>query len=44
MTVDGYTQEEIQQIVDAKSTRAIEGLLYRWRTKAKQREEEGSYG
>ncbi|MET7566912.1 hypothetical protein ABZT04_00165 [Streptomyces sp. NPDC005492] len=39
LTIDGYTQEEIQQMVDAKSIRAIEGLVYRWRTKAKQREE-----
>ncbi|MGX1913529.1 hypothetical protein ACWIID_32520 [Streptomyces phaeochromogenes] len=43
LTVDGYTQEEIQQLLDAKSIRAIEGLLYRWRTKAKRREEEGGF-
>ncbi|MFJ8787024.1 hypothetical protein [Streptomyces sp. NPDC102476] len=44
LTIDGYTQEEIQQLVDAKSTRAVEGLLYRWRTKAKQRDERGFHG
>ncbi|MFH8939505.1 hypothetical protein [Streptomyces griseosporeus] len=44
LTIDGYTQEEIQQLVDATSIRAIEGLLYRWRTKAKQREGRGFHG
>ncbi|WP_217235545.1 hypothetical protein [Streptomyces sp. AC555_RSS877] len=44
LTIDGYTQEEIQQLVDATSIRAIEGLLYRWRTKARQREEGGFHG
>ncbi|MFK4106707.1 hypothetical protein ACI2L1_43015 [Streptomyces sp. NPDC019531] len=41
LTIDGYSQEEIQQLLDSASIRAIEGLLYRWRTKAKQREEGG---
>ncbi|MGA5492571.1 MULTISPECIES: hypothetical protein [unclassified Streptomyces] len=44
LTIDGYSQEEIQQLLDAKSIRAIEGLLYRWRTKEKQRDEGRSDG
>lgn len=44
LTIDGYAQEEIQQLLGATSIRAIEGLLYRWRTKAKRREEEGFHG
>ncbi|WP_435218293.1 hypothetical protein [Streptomyces sp. bgisy034] len=36
LTVDGYTQEEIKELLDAPSTRAIEGLLYRWRLKAQR--------
>ncbi|MCC3655848.1 hypothetical protein LIX60_31185 [Streptomyces sp. S07_1.15] len=44
LTIDGYTQEEIQQLLDATSIRAIEGLLYRWRTKAKQHEGRGFHG
>ncbi|MER7671216.1 hypothetical protein ABTY61_22495 [Kitasatospora sp. NPDC096128] len=44
MTIDGYTQEEIREVLDAKTVRAIEGLLYRWRTKAKREEERGHRG
>ncbi|MFJ8955217.1 hypothetical protein ACIRO1_34505 [Streptomyces sp. NPDC102381] len=44
LTIDGYSQEEIQQLVNATSIRAIEGLLYRWRTKAKQCDEGGFHG
>ncbi|WP_241671724.1 hypothetical protein [Streptomyces sp. IB2014 016-6] len=44
LTIDGYTQEEIQQLLDAVSTRAIEALLYRWRKKAKQSAERGFHG
>jgi DNA-directed RNA polymerase specialized sigma24 family protein len=40
LALDGYTHEEIQELLDATSIRAIEGLLYRWRMKAK-RDEEG---
>ncbi|WP_407838048.1 hypothetical protein ACE1OC_19355 [Streptomyces sp. DSM 116496] len=36
LTIDGYTQDEIRQMLDASSVRAIEGLLHRWRTKAKR--------
>ncbi|MEE1782672.1 hypothetical protein PUR71_07010 [Streptomyces sp. SP17BM10] len=44
MTIDGYSQEEIREVLDAKTVRAVEGLLYRWRTKAKQHEERGERG
>ncbi|MGW6060337.1 hypothetical protein [Streptomyces sp. NPDC055189] len=43
LTVDDFSQEEIQQLLDAKSIRAVEGMLYRWRMK-KQREEGGRHG
>ncbi|WP_244297670.1 hypothetical protein [Streptomyces griseoflavus] len=36
LTLDGYSQEEIRELVDATTVRAVEGLMYRWRTKAKQ--------
>ncbi|PBC93690.1 hypothetical protein BX281_1528 [Streptomyces sp. Ag82_O1-15] len=36
LTLDGYTQAEIQELLDAKSERAIEALIYRWRTKTKK--------
>lgn len=44
LTIDpnGYTQEEIREIVGAESVKAVEGLLYRWRKKAK-RDEEGEW-
>ncbi|MFI6015326.1 hypothetical protein ACIBAG_42305 [Streptomyces sp. NPDC051243] len=38
LTVDGYTQEEIRELLDEKSARVIEGLLYRWRRKAQRRQ------
>ncbi|MEO3848916.1 hypothetical protein ABGB09_14920 [Streptomyces sp. B8F3] len=41
LTIDGYSQEEIRQLLDAASVRAIEGMLYRWRTKAKRDSEGG---
>ncbi|WP_432197684.1 hypothetical protein [Streptomyces sp. bgisy027] len=44
LVLDGYTQEEIQQLVAAKSVRAIEGLLYRWRKKAQQNQGGGRHG
>ncbi|MFD5858756.1 RNA polymerase sigma factor [Streptomyces chartreusis] len=40
LALDGYTHEEIRELLEATSVRAIEGLLYRWRMKAK-RDEEG---
>lgn len=41
LTIDGYSQEEIRQLLDAASVRAIEGMLYRWRTKQKRDREGG---
>ncbi|CAL9591414.1 hypothetical protein SUDANB120_05253 [Streptomyces sp. enrichment culture] len=41
LTVDGYTQEEIRQLLDAPTVRAVEGLLHRWRAKAKRNGSEG---
>ncbi|GGN93816.1 hypothetical protein GCM10011579_092680 [Streptomyces albiflavescens] len=40
LTLDDYTQEEIRLFLGAASRRAIEGLLYRWRTKARREEGE----
>ncbi|MFD3572226.1 hypothetical protein [Streptomyces sp. NPDC058667] len=34
LTLDGFTQEEIRDILGEKSVRAIEGVLHRWRKKA----------
>lgn len=41
LRIDGYSLEEIRQLLNADSVRAIEGLLYRWRRKAQQREKGG---
>ncbi|MEV5981911.1 hypothetical protein [Streptomyces sp. NPDC052114] len=38
LTLDGYAQDEIRQILGAPSVRAVEGLLYRWRARAKRDE------
>jgi DNA-directed RNA polymerase specialized sigma24 family protein len=38
LTIDGYGQEEIAEIaeiVGKRSVRAVEGVLYRWRTREK---------
>ncbi|SOE12137.1 DNA-directed RNA polymerase specialized sigma subunit, sigma24 family [Streptomyces sp. 2323.1] len=43
LTIDGYTQEEIRQMLDAPTVRAVEAVLHRWRAKAK-RELEGRHG
>ncbi|WP_329392662.1 hypothetical protein OHA45_00225 [Streptomyces lydicus] len=43
LTIDGYTQEEIRQMLDAPTVRAVEALLHRWRAKAKS-ELEGRHG
>ncbi|GGV30705.1 hypothetical protein GCM10010245_49680 [Streptomyces spectabilis] len=40
LTLDDYTQEEIKEILGASSVRAVEGLLYRWRTAARREEGE----
>ncbi|MEU8717931.1 hypothetical protein [Streptomyces sp. NPDC048663] len=36
LTLDGYSQDEIRDLVGITTVRAVEGLLYRWRTKVKQ--------
>ncbi|MFE4999262.1 RNA polymerase sigma factor [Streptomyces mirabilis] len=36
LTLDGYSQDEIREIVGMPTVRAVEGLLYRWRAKAKK--------
>lgn len=41
LTIDGYTQEEIVELLDEKSVRAVEGVLHRWRTKEKPRLHDG---
>jgi len=41
LTLDGYSQEEIAELLDEPSPRAVEGVLYRWRTKQKPRIHEG---
>jgi DNA-directed RNA polymerase specialized sigma24 family protein len=35
LTVDGYSQEEIVELLGEQSVRAVEAVLYRWRTKEK---------
>ncbi|WP_203716499.1 hypothetical protein [Asanoa siamensis] len=37
LTIDGYTQAEIEEMLAETSVRAIEGVLHRWRTKEKRR-------
>jgi DNA-directed RNA polymerase specialized sigma24 family protein len=37
LTIDGYSQEEIVEALGETSTRAVEGALYRWRTKEQRR-------
>jgi DNA-directed RNA polymerase specialized sigma24 family protein len=41
LTIDGYSQDEIVEMLGEQSVRAIEGVLYRWRTKEKGRIGEG---
>jgi hypothetical protein len=41
MVIDGYSQEEIRDVLDAKTARAVEGLIYRWRTKTKRQQKGG---
>jgi hypothetical protein len=36
LTIDGYSQEEIVELLREKSVRAVEGVLSRWRTKARK--------
>lgn len=35
LTIDGYSQDEIAELLGLPSDRAVEGILYRWRDKAK---------
>jgi DNA-directed RNA polymerase specialized sigma24 family protein len=35
LTIDGYSQDEIAEMLGVQSARAVEGILYRWREKAK---------
>jgi len=44
LAIDGYSQEEIVELLDETSVRAIEGVLHRWRTKEKNRPGGGSDG
>ncbi|MFJ3791355.1 RNA polymerase sigma factor [Kitasatospora sp. NPDC090091] len=44
MVIDGYSQEEICEVLNARTVRAVEGLLYRWRTKIKRQEGRGARG
>ncbi|WP_152989874.1 hypothetical protein [Frankia sp. ACN1ag] len=37
LTIDGYSQEEIVEILHEPSVRAVEGVLHRWRTQEKKR-------
>ncbi|MFC1407490.1 MULTISPECIES: hypothetical protein [Streptacidiphilus] len=39
LTTEGYSQEEITELLDEVSARAIEGIVYRWRQRAQQKEE-----
>ncbi|WP_310723537.1 hypothetical protein [Streptomyces sp. N2A] len=43
LTLDGHSPEEIGQVLDVQSVRAVEAVLHRWRAKAK-RELEGRHG
>ena len=35
LTIDDYSHEEIVELLAERSTRAVEGVLYRWRTQRK---------
>jgi len=37
LTMDGYHQDEIMEILGEASVRAVEGVLHRWRTEEKKR-------
>ena len=36
LTIDGYSQDEIAEMLDLSSPRAVEGMLHRWRGRAKR--------
>jgi DNA-directed RNA polymerase specialized sigma24 family protein len=40
-TMHGYSQEEIAELLELPSARTVEGILYRWRAKARPRERRG---
>ncbi|GGT43628.1 sigma-70 region 4 domain-containing protein [Nonomuraea spiralis] len=41
LTIDGYSQEEIAELLGEASVRAVEGALYRWRKIEQQHLPEG---
>ena len=41
LTIDGYTQEEIVELIDEISVRGVEGVLYRWRQKEQHQQPGG---
>ncbi len=41
LIIDGFSQEEIVELLGERSVRAIEGVLYRWRTQHKDRMQGG---
>ncbi|MEU5549037.1 hypothetical protein ABZ738_04640 [Micromonospora sp. NPDC047793] len=41
LTIDGYSQEEIVELLNETSVRAIEGVLHRWRKKEQRRQPGG---
>jgi DNA-directed RNA polymerase specialized sigma24 family protein len=41
LVIDGYSQKEIAELLGEDSVRAVEGVLYRWRTKEQRRLREG---
>lgn len=43
LTIDGYSQEEIVEVLGETSIRAVEGVLHRWRKK-EQRQKKGKGG
>ena len=41
LTIDGYTQEEIVELLEETSVRAVEGVLHRWRKKERAQQSGG---
>lgn len=41
LTLDGYHQDEIVELLGETSVRAVEGVLHRWRTEEKKRRQRG---
>lgn len=42
LTIDGYSQEEMAEVLGETSIRAVEGVLYRWRAKEQRRRTGGA--